>query len=112
MSTPGATGWRGHGHDLARRALCRLGRHMPHPAPVYPVRRQGAPGDHAVAEHSWQVPLYVSPRGLTTGLMFVGGRGMELEFDLVGAAAVDPHRRPAPRPGARAPCRSPNSMPR
>ena len=34
--------------------------------------------------HSWQVPLYVTARGLTTGLMFVGGRGMELEFDLVG----------------------------
>jgi hypothetical protein len=34
--------------------------------------------------HSWQVPLYVSARGLTTGLVFVGTRGVELEFDLVG----------------------------
>jgi hypothetical protein len=34
--------------------------------------------------HSWQVPFYLSARGLTTGLVFVGTRGVELEFDLVG----------------------------
>ena len=34
--------------------------------------------------HSWQVPLYVTARGLTTGLIFVGARPMDLEFDLVG----------------------------
>jgi hypothetical protein len=33
--------------------------------------------------HSWQVPLYVSARGLTTGLMTVGARTLELEFDFV-----------------------------
>jgi len=34
--------------------------------------------------HSWQVPLYVSARGLTTGLISCGPRTLELEFDLVG----------------------------
>jgi hypothetical protein len=34
--------------------------------------------------HSWQVPLYVSARGLTTGLILCGARTLELEFDLVG----------------------------
>jgi hypothetical protein len=33
--------------------------------------------------HWWQVPLYVSSRGLTTSLMHAGGRGMEMEFDFV-----------------------------
>jgi hypothetical protein len=31
--------------------------------------------------HSWQVPLYVSARGLTTSLMPYGARGLEMEFD-------------------------------
>ena len=33
--------------------------------------------------HSWQVPLYVSARGLTTGVIYVGRRPIELEFDFV-----------------------------
>ena len=33
--------------------------------------------------HSWQVPLYVTARGLTTGVIYVGLRPVELEFDLV-----------------------------
>jgi Family of unknown function (DUF5996) len=33
--------------------------------------------------HWWQVPLYVSGRGLTTSLMHAGGLGLEMEFDLV-----------------------------
>jgi hypothetical protein len=33
--------------------------------------------------HSWQVPLYVSPRGLTTGLIPHGARALELEFDFI-----------------------------
>jgi uncharacterized protein DUF5996 len=33
--------------------------------------------------HWWQVPLYVSARGLTTSLMHAGDRGLEMEFDLV-----------------------------
>lgn len=33
--------------------------------------------------HSWQVPLYVTARGLATGVIFVGTRPMEMEFDLV-----------------------------
>src|SRR5471030_1037440 len=33
--------------------------------------------------HWWQVPLYVSARGLTTSLMHAGERGIELEFDLI-----------------------------
>jgi hypothetical protein len=33
--------------------------------------------------HWWQVPLYVSARGLTTSLMHAGDRGLEVEFDFV-----------------------------
>jgi hypothetical protein len=36
--------------------------------------------------HWWQVPLYVSARGLTTSLMHTGGRGLEIEFDFVDHA--------------------------
>jgi hypothetical protein len=31
--------------------------------------------------HSWHVPLYVSARGLSTGLIPVGSRGFDMEFD-------------------------------
>ena len=34
--------------------------------------------------HSWSVPLYVSPRGLRTSLVPYGGEGFELAFDVVG----------------------------
>jgi hypothetical protein len=33
--------------------------------------------------HWWQVPLYVSARGLTTSLMHAGDQGLEIEFDFV-----------------------------
>jgi hypothetical protein len=33
--------------------------------------------------HWWQVPLYVSSRGLTTSLMHTAALGLEMEFDLV-----------------------------
>lgn len=33
--------------------------------------------------HSWQTPLYLSPRGLTTGVIHHGGRMLDLEFDFV-----------------------------
>jgi hypothetical protein len=33
--------------------------------------------------HSWSVPLYVSPRGLTTGLVPHGDRAFDVEFDVV-----------------------------
>ena len=33
--------------------------------------------------HSWSVPLYVSPRGLTTGLVPHGDRAFDIEFDLI-----------------------------
>ncbi len=36
-----------------------------------------------MANHWWQVPLYVSARGLTTSLMHAGPTGLELELDLV-----------------------------
>src|SRR5690242_7824336 len=36
--------------------------------------------------HWWNVPLYVSARGLTTSLMHAGGRGLEVEFDFVDHA--------------------------
>lgn len=38
--------------------------------------------------HWWQVPLYVSARGLTTSLMHHGGYGLEMEFDFVDHALV------------------------
>jgi hypothetical protein len=36
-----------------------------------------------MVNHWWQVPLYVSARGLTTSLMHTGGRGVEIEFDFI-----------------------------
>ncbi|HVC68755.1 MAG TPA: DUF5996 family protein [Acidimicrobiales bacterium] len=36
-----------------------------------------------MVNHWWQVPLYVSARGLTTSLMHAGGRGLEIEFDFL-----------------------------
>src|SRR5437868_14766708 len=36
-----------------------------------------------MVNHWWQVPLYVSARGLTTSLMHADGRGLEMEFDFV-----------------------------
>src|ERR1700732_5045219 len=36
-----------------------------------------------MVNHWWQVPLYVSARGLTTSLMHAGNTGVEIEFDLV-----------------------------
>jgi hypothetical protein len=36
-----------------------------------------------MVNHWWQVPLYVSARGLTTSLMHAGDRGLEIEFDFV-----------------------------
>jgi Family of unknown function (DUF5996) len=33
--------------------------------------------------HSWQVPLYLTARGLGTSPMFVGGKALELEFDFL-----------------------------
>ena len=39
-----------------------------------------------MVNHWWQVPLYVSARGLTTSLMHAEGRGLELEFDFLDHA--------------------------
>ena len=36
-----------------------------------------------MANHWWQVPLYVSARGLTTSLMHAGDAGVEMELDFV-----------------------------
>ncbi|MBB4081209.1 DUF5996 family protein [Brevundimonas lenta] len=36
--------------------------------------------------HSWQAPLYLTPRGLTTGPVFHGLRAFELEFDFIDQA--------------------------
>ncbi|MEO8364492.1 MAG: DUF5996 family protein [Ilumatobacteraceae bacterium] len=33
--------------------------------------------------HWWQVPMYVSVRGLTTSIMPTNGRGLEIEFDFI-----------------------------
>jgi hypothetical protein len=36
----------------------------------------------------WQVPLYVTARGLTTSLMHAGDRGLEIEFDFIDHALL------------------------
>jgi hypothetical protein len=36
-----------------------------------------------MVNHWWQVPLYVSARGLTTSLMDANGLGLEMEFDFL-----------------------------
>jgi Family of unknown function (DUF5996) len=36
-----------------------------------------------MVNHWWQVPLYVSARGLTTSLMHADGLGLEMEFDFI-----------------------------
>jgi Family of unknown function (DUF5996) len=36
-----------------------------------------------MVNHWWQVPLYVTARGLTTSLMHAGTTGLEIEFDLI-----------------------------
>lgn len=41
-----------------------------------------------MVNHWWQVPLYVSARGLTTSLMHAGGRGVEIEFDFLAHQLV------------------------
>jgi len=40
-------------------------------------------GLEPMINHWWQVPLYVSARGLTTSLMHADGRGLEIEFDFI-----------------------------
>ena len=44
--------------------------------------------------HSWHVTLYVTARGLTTGLIPFGARALELELDLVEHSLHVAHRRP------------------
>jgi len=39
-----------------------------------------------MVNHWWQVPFYVSARGLTTSLMHADGRGVEIEFDFLDHA--------------------------
>lgn len=34
--------------------------------------------------HGWQVPLYVTARGLGTSAIYVGGECLEIEFDFIG----------------------------
>jgi hypothetical protein len=40
-------------------------------------------GLEPMVNHWWQVPLYVSARGLTTSLMHHGSLGLEMEFDFL-----------------------------
>ncbi len=49
--------------------------------------------------HSWQVPLYVSARGLTTGPIPVGKEILEIEFDFHRASPAGAHQ-PRRRSGA------------
>ncbi|WP_010164832.1 DUF5996 family protein [Sphingomonas sp. PAMC 26617] len=39
-------------------------------------------------DHTWHVPLYVSARGLSTGLVPDGARAFEIEFDFIAEALV------------------------
>jgi hypothetical protein len=39
-----------------------------------------------MVNHWWQVPLYVTARGLSTSLMHVDRRGLEIEFDFIDHA--------------------------
>lgn len=41
-----------------------------------------------MVNHWWQVPLYVSARGLTTSLMHAGDFGLEMEFDFIDHALL------------------------
>lgn len=41
-----------------------------------------------MVNHWWQVPLYISARGLTTSLMYAGSRSLEIEFDFIEHALV------------------------
>ena len=43
--------------------------------------------------HWWQVPLYVSARGLTTSAIPYRGSSFEIEFDFIDHVLVDPERR-------------------
>ena len=38
--------------------------------------------------HGWQVPFYLTPGGLATGLVPVLGRGFTVAFDLLAATAA------------------------
>ena len=38
--------------------------------------------------HGWHVPLYLSARGMTTGLIPLAGRPFSLEFDFISAALI------------------------
>ena len=38
--------------------------------------------------HGWQVPFYLTPRGIATGLMQIPGQAASVEFDLIAAALV------------------------
>ena len=60
--------------------------------------------------HWWNVPFYVSARGLTTSLMHAGTRGLDIEFDFLDDVARVAHdRRPVAPGSARALSRSPAS---
>ena len=41
-----------------------------------------------MVNHWWQVPLYVTSRGLTTSIMPYGARGFQLDFDFIDHALV------------------------
>ena len=41
-----------------------------------------------LVNHWWQVPLYVTSRGLTTSMMPYGARGFQIDFDFIDHALV------------------------
>ena len=48
--------------------------------------------------HGWQVPLYVTARGLGTSPIPAGDEIFEIEFDFIAHTAAHPHQR-RPRTG-------------
>jgi len=53
------------------------------PAPVDTDRRQDSSENYPLVNHWWNVPLYVSARGLTTSPMPYGERVFEIYFDFI-----------------------------
>jgi Family of unknown function (DUF5996) len=56
-----------------------------------------------LVNHWWNVPLYVTPRGLTTRVMPYGKRAFEMDFDFIGHNLVIQTGDPATRTVALAP---------
>src|ERR1700758_4504935 len=68
---------------MARHTLFELARDGGHLAPVDSDCRQGQIVSDPWVNHSWQVPLYVTARGLGTSPIPFGTEIVEVEFDFI-----------------------------